>query len=587
MANSIKVIDEYLNKSDWRVNENSNAPYSYGALGRRVMAACYEEYWLNQIYTPEMREAHVSGSIHKHDLGGLTLYCCGYSIEKILQKGVRGIPNISKSKPASHFDAALNQIANMATVYQNEIMGAVAFSSLDTYLAPLVARDKLDYKRVKQALQNFIFCLNSNSRGGAEPAFTNISFDLVAPKDMENKPVLIGGKYDFDHTYGDFQEEMDLINRAFCELMLDGDSQGEPFAYPIPTYNIHEKFDWDNPNNDLLWEMTGKYGVPYFGNFVNSDMDISDVRSMCCHLRLDLRELRKSTGGLFGSDDNTGSIGVVTLNLPRYGLLAHGDVDELKTLIKYYMNLSKDMLETTRAFLDEEILQRHAIPAFEEYVGTFNNHFSTIGLVGMNEMCLNMFGKDIEDPDMIELCQDILHMMNDELIKFQEETGHLYNLEATPAESTCYRLASIDKRLFPHCHVQGEGEEIYYTNSCCLPVNKQENIAQILDHQEQLQPIFTGGTAQHLYLGHSISGAKAKEIIKYAMLNTAVPYVTISPLTKFCPTHKFVLTNGDVCPECGRTLNQYQRVTGYTRNVAFFNLGKKGEFRDRIQLGGN
>lgn len=580
--NMMKVVEDYLSKDDWRVNENSNAPFSYGSMCQRMVKAVSEEYWLRKVYPPYLAEAHEMGWLHKHDLGGLTLYCCGFSIATILKKGLTGVPNVSRSAPAKHFDAILNQIANLATIFQNEIMGAVAFSSLDTYLAPFVALDNLDYAQVKQSLQNFIFCLNSNSRGGAEPAFTNISFDLTPPSDMLDKPIMVGGQYNLQHTYKEYQEQMDMINKAFCELMLNGDSSGKPFAYPIPTYNIHPRFDWDNPNNDLLWKMTGKYGTPYFGNFVNSDMDISDVRSMCCHLRLDLRELRKSTGGLFGSDDNTGSIGVVTLNLPRYGFLAQTK-KELFDYIDKYMDLASESLEIKRDFLEEEIIGRGMLPAFSEYVGTLDNHFSTIGLIGMNEMCLNFLHKDIEDSESIELCQDVLHHMNQRLIQYQEATGHLYNLEATPAEATCYRLAELDSRYFPAA-VQGAGKEIYYTNSCCLPVKQQRNVVQILHHQEQLQPIFTGGTAQHLYMGHSLSGEKAKAIIKYAMTQTKVPYVTISPLTKFCPEHHFVSTTDSICPHCGKSLDLYQRVTGYTRNVKFFNPGKAKEHQDRIQM---
>jgi ribonucleoside-triphosphate reductase len=465
-------------------------------------------------------------------------------------------------------------------------MGAVAFSSVDTLLAPFIKEDNLTYSEVKQNMQNFIFSVNSNSRGGAEPAFSNITLDLTPPEDLLVKKVIVGGKA-LDYTYKECQAEMDMINRAFCEIMLEGDADGKPFAYPIPTYNIHKRFDWNNKNNDLLWELAGKDGTPYFANFINSDMNPEDARSMCCRLRLDKRELLKRSGGLFGSGDSTGAIGVVTLNLPRYGYLASGSEDHFFELLEYYMDMAKESLEIKRRYLTEEILEKGLLPAFEKYVGNFDNHFSTIGYLGLNEMCVNLFGRDITSDKSHEFSLDVLSFMRGKLQEYQEETGNLYNLEATPAESTCYRLAQMDKQMFPGIYTQGADSTPYYTNSCHIPVNKVESIHAIAEHQNDLQKLHTGGTVIHYYLDGPISAEKAKSIIRTVCENYEVPYVSLSPLNCFCPTHGLLPTKYVKCPECGKETEMYQRITGYRRNVKFFNEGKTAEFWDRKQLVSN
>ncbi|MDD3915359.1 MAG: ribonucleoside triphosphate reductase [Bacteroidales bacterium] len=887
-------------KEDWRVTENSNAHYSYGALNRYISGKVSALYWLNKVYPQCIAEQHVNGFMHIHDLSSLSIYCSGYSIRDIAEKGIRGISNIPTSAPPKHFMSLLNQIANITTIYQNEISGAVAFSSFDTLCAPFVKEDKLTYQEVKQYIQNFIYSINSNSRGGcvpittelltkdgfkkyneikdgdlvftykngdlklspvkrinvydydgdlisfegrdykqtvtpnhrvlrknfnrnsftiqraeelqdvktpmsfpvgtnsssidgislsndmiellafvltdgcidksririyksnnrwggkrleeilnrigapytksdysaqvsiddknrkypmsrytildssirdtineilnntkkdipnillgmnqaqaklflktwskldgsaerfllqcdnkniadkmqyiatlsghgsyqyvkeksetnktlyvqvykeknkcncsinkipykgkvwcpttgdgivffrednkvyisgnSEPAFSNITIDLTPPKDLLNQPVIVGGKL-LDYTYKECQKEMDMINRAIYEIMLEGDYAGAPFAYPILTYNIHDRFDWDNPNNELLWQMTGKYGLPYFANFINSDMEPSDVRSMCCRLRLSLSELRKRGGGLFGSGEHTGSIGVVTLNLPRYAYLAKKMNDETQFwwLLKKHMDIAMTSLEYKRSFLQEQ-LDRGLLPAFSEYVGGIDNYFSTIGLVGMNEMCLNLLDVDITDPKGKAFSERVLDCMRERIIEYQERTGNLYNLEATPAEGCSYRLAKMDVERFNDIIVQGTRETPYYTNSCHMPVNKVETVKQLMEHQEGLQLKFTGGTVVHLYLSGAISGDKAKHIVRTVCENYRVPYISLSPVYSICPNHGYLSGYIKQCPICQAPVESYQRVTGYIRQVSKFNDGKKAEFHDRKQL---
>ena len=459
---------------------------------------------------------------------------------------------------------------------------AVAFNSFDTLLAPFIKVDELQYKQVKQGMQNFIYSINSNSRAGAEPAFTNITFDLAPPADMANQKVIVGGEY-LDMTYGECQEEMNMINRAFCEIMLEGDSEHKLFAYPIPTYNIHSGFDWNDPNHDLIWEMAGKFGTPYFANFLNSDMDISDARSMCCRLRLDLRELRRKNGGLFGAGDATGSIGVVTINLPRLGYLAKNREDFFQRL-DTVLELAKNSLEIKRKWLQENVLDTNLIPVFMEYVGSIDNYFSTIGIVGMNEMCLNFFYNDIRADKCKQFALDVGEHIRSRLQDFQEKTGHLYNYEATPAESTCYRLAKKDKETYPDIITQGEGEDCYYTNSCHIPVRNIEGINETFAHQEALQVQFTGGTVIHCYLSGAILPEQAKQIV-HAMLSTyRVPYMSLSPISRYCKEHGYIAEHVDNCPYCGKELSKYQRITGYIRNVSMFNRGKAAEFADRRQI---
>lgn len=585
MKSSKNIVEGYLKKQDWRVKENSNSPYSYGGLGKHIIAEVSKDYWLREVYPEYISKEYVDGSMHIHDLGGLTLYCCGYDLRKLITTGVKGVPNIPTSAPAKHFDSILNQISNMVTVYQNEIMGAVAFSSVDTLLAPFIKKDELKYTEVKQALQNFIFSINSNSRGGAEPAFSNITLDLTPPRDLLNEYALIGdGLADF--TYKDCQREMDMFNRAFCELMIAGDSNGRPFAYPIPTYNIHERFDWDNPNNKLLWEMAGKYGYPYFANFLNSDMKPEDARSMCCRLRLNLTELQKRNGGLFGSGDSTGSIGVVTINLPRIAYKTKGDKDAFFKELDRVLNIAKDSLEIKRQWLQKNVIETRLIPAFDTYVGTMRNHFSTIGIISMSEMCENFFGKgiDILTDEGKTFSIEVGNFIRQRLLDFQKETGNLYNFEATPAESTAFRLAKKDKEDFPDIITKGTDKAPYYTNSCHIPVNKVKSIKDTFDHQEDLQILFTGGTVIHIFTSGAISGETAKNIIDTVCHEYKVPYVSISPLNRYCPEHGYIADKVDNCPICNSKLKMYQRITGYLRCLDNYNDGKAAEFYDRKQL---
>jgi ribonucleoside-triphosphate reductase len=582
MLSSKVIIEDYLRKNDWRVKDNSNAPFSFGALGKYTLAEVNKDYWLREVYTKDITDAYREGWMHLHDLGGLTIYCCGYSLRKVLEMGVQGVPNIPTSKPAKHFGAVLNQLANLTTVFQNEIMGAVAFSSFDTLLAPFVKADNLTYKEVYQHMQNWVFSINSNSRGGAEPAFSNVTFDMTMPKDLIDKPAIVGG-VEVDFNYRACQDEMNMINKAFFEIMIAGDGIGQPFAYPIPTYNIHKRFDWDNPNTNLLWEMAGKYGTPYFANFINSDMEPEDARSMCCRLRLDKRELLKRNGGLFGSGDSTGSIGVVTLNLPRIGYVA-ADIEEALELIDHYMDLAKDSLEIKRQFCQEEVLDAGLIPAFATYIGTLKNHFSTIGYVGLNEFCMNLLGADILDEKSVEVSELVLNHMRERLSDYQEETGNLYNLEATPAESTCYSLALKDKRTYADIYTQGTDEAPYYTNSCHIPVKQVKNFKQVITHQDKLQKLHTGGTVIHFYLDGPITAAQAKQIIYVACTKSHSPYFSLSPVNCYCSEHGHLDKTYLRCPKCGKETDIIQRITGYPRKVKFFNAGKYQEFLDRHQL---
>lgn len=583
---SKKIVHDYLDKLDWRVSENSNAPFSFGAMNKYMTSEVSKDYWLRHVYPNYVSNAYLKGEMHIHDLGTLSVYCCGYSLKDILIVGVKGVPNIPKSKPAKHFDAALNQIANLVTVFQNEIAGAVAFNSFDTLLAPFIKADNMTYKQVKQSMQNFIFSINSNSRIGAEPAFSNITFDITPPDDMLHEPIIIGGELDINTTYKDCQPEMDILNRAFCEVMIAGDADGRGFAYPIPTYNIHDRFDWDNLNSQLIWEMAGKYGYPYFSNFLNSDMKPSDVRSMCCRLRLDLNELQKRNGGLFGSGDSTGSIGVCTINLPRIAYTSKGDRNKFYHDLDRVLNIAKDSLEIKREWLQKNMIDNNAIPAFCTYVGTLDNHFSTIGVIGENEMCENFFGEgiDILTEQGKKFALEVNEFIRHKLIDFQNETGNLYNLEATPAEGATHSLALRDRKEFGDIITRGTEGAWYYTNSCHMPVAKVETIKNLLDHQDELQVQYTGGTVVHIYLDGAINADQAKHIIKTACNNYKLPYISLSPLNRYCEEHGYVEMHTDKCPTCGRELDLYQRITGYLRKVEYFNKGKKSEFYDRNQL---
>lgn len=585
MKSSKTIVEEYLKGKDWRVKENSNSPFSFGGLNKYITAEVSKDYWLREVYPEYIAQAYVDGHIHIHDLGGLSLYCCGFSLRDILLKGVKGPVNIPVSSPAKHFDSALNQIANLTTIFQNEILGAVAFNSFDTLLAPFIKADKLTYDQVKQSMQNFVFSINSNSRMGAEPAFSNITFDLTPPEDLLDEYCIVGGDL-VSFTYRSCQQEIDMLNRAFFETMLEGDANGKLFAYPIPTYNIHSRFDWNNPNNKLLWEMAGKYGIPYFANFINSELDITDVRSMCCRLRLDLSELRKRNGGLFGAGDSTGSIGVVTINLPRIAYENKGDITGFYSALDKYLIIAKDSLTIKRKWLEDNILNSNAIPAFMEYVGTLNNHFSTIGVVGMNEMCMNFMGKNIVDGEGHQFAHEVGEHIRNKLLKFQEETGVLFNYEATPAESTCYRLALKDKELYPDIYTQGSGRDCYYTNSCHIPVSMVKDINSTFAHQDDLQIQFTGGTVIHVWLEGAIPGEHAKTIVQEMFNKYQVPYMSLSPISRYCEDHGYVTEHVDKCPICKKRLKKYQRITGYLRCIDNFNRGKAAEFKDRVQLNG-
>jgi anaerobic ribonucleoside-triphosphate reductase len=935
MVSSKKLVEEYINKTDWRVTESSSLHYSIGGLQKYIGGELQKDYWLRSVYPEKITKAYLNGKIHIHDLQGLTLYCCGYSLKNIIMMGVQGISNIPTSTPAQHFDSILSQVTNLVTGYQNEIMGAVAFNSFDTMLAPFIKVDNLNYKQVKQEIQKFIFAINSNSRIGAEPAFTNITFDLTPPEDLLNQKAIVGNT-EMDFTYKECQKEIDMINKVFFELMIEGDANQRPFSYPIPTYNIHKRFDWDNPNNDLLWKMAGKFGYPYFANFLNSDLDMGDVRSMCCRLSLRLNELRKKNGGLFGAGDSTGcydnqteiltgngwkyfkdlsledniytlsetnivelykpdnlfeydwdndliefkndrfdllvtpnhrmvcddknsfkrgfiradeysyskhgipktgiwegeykeyfilpqienqwiggnhnanvsyvkeekqinmnnwlqfmglwlsegsfdneniakshgyrviisqkkhtkevedvlknlpfnyakdqdryiicnkqlwsyvkqlglqnkryipleykilaknqlqilfdylmlgdgsiskksspngkhqktyytsskqladdvqemiiklgyianikkrnpgiikihkkhyqtkesysvnmdqskhfyirpnsinkkyykgkvyccevknntimvrrngfvtwcgnSIGVVTINLPRIAYLNKGNKERFYKDLERTLNLAKESLEIKRQWLNNNIIDRKLIPAFCTYIGGLRNFFSTIGVVGMNEMCENFMDVDILTKEGKDFALEVSNFIRAKLIQYQEETGHLYNYEATPAESTCYRLAKKDKEEFDDIITRGTEDAPYYTNSCHIPVNKVESIKQLFDHQNDLQILFTGGTVIHMFLNGAIDGQKAKHIIKTVCEQYQVPYVSLSPLNRYCSDHGYVEEHVNVCPKCGKELDFYQRITGYLRNTKYFNDGKKAEFKERNQL---
>lgn len=590
------IVGKFLDDSDWRVKENSNAPKSTGSLTKHIAAKVYKDYWLSEIYDkvdPRISEAYHDGHLHIHDLGGgLTLYCCGYSLQEILKKGVRGVPNIPVSSPAKHLDSALSHITNLTSIFQNEIAGAVAFSSLDTLMAPFIRVDHLTYEEVYQKVQNFIYAINSNSRAGAEPAFSNVTLDIKVPKDLKDKEVEIACVPQ-GFKYGDLQEEVDLFNNVLLDIYMAGDSTGKPFSYPIPTYSITKDFDWESDISKKLFALAGKFGTPYFSNYVNSDMDPSDMRAMCCRLRLDLRELTRKNGGLFGSGDSTGSIGVVTLNLPRIAYeAAHDKMSEVTgkepvffTMLDKYLALARESLQIKRKYINEVILPQKLLPAFTEYVGTTDNHFSTVGIVGMNEMCLNLYGVPITDPKGREFSLKVSDYIRTVLSDWQEKDKTvLWNYEATPAESTSFRLALIDKKYYPDIITQGTDDAPYYTNSCHAPVKTKWTMKELFEHQDDLQCQFTGGTVVHLYCGGPMQGNQAQYIIKTAFNKHKLPYVSISPVVTLCPTHGYLDKPTDTCPYCGQSTNKMQRITGYVRDTRFWNPGKKSEFSDRNQF---
>ncbi|MBN3037225.1 MAG: ribonucleoside triphosphate reductase [Candidatus Diapherotrites archaeon] len=575
-----QVVDDYLKQKDWRVKENANLTYSFAGLLLYISERVVAEYALDRVYPKEVSAAHKNGDFHIHNLSfGITGYCAGWNLQQLLMEGFNGVPGKVASEPAKHLDTALMQMVNFLGTLQNEWAGAMAFNSVDTYLAPFVANDKLTYKKVKQDMQKFVFNLNTSSRWGGQTLFTNLTWDWNAPKDLAKQGAFVGGKRVKD-TYADFQDEMDMLNKAFIEVLTEGDMNKRPFTFPIPTYNIDKDFDWDSENAELLFDMTAKYGLPYFSNFVNSNMKPSDIRSMCCHLRLDMRQLRKNVrGGLFGSSDSTGSVGVVTMNMPRLGHVAKGDADFFEKLGEL-MDLAKESLEIKRKTVSKN-MNNGLLPYSKRYLGTLDNHFSTIGLVGMNEACLNLLGEDISTRSGRKLAEKTLRFMLQQLKEFQNDTGHLYNLEATPAEGCSYRLARIDKEKHPRIK-QGSARVPRYTNSTQLPVDATADVFLAIEHQESLQSQYTGGTVFHAFFGERMSNGEAcKAFVKKVMYNSKLPYLTATPTYSICPDHGYLSGEHATCPKCKKACEVYSRVVGYFRPVSQWNEGKQEEFRQR------
>ncbi len=543
-----ETMEGYLAQTDWRVNENANVNYSLGGLILHNSGTITANYWLNNIYPKEIAEAHINADYHIHDLSMFSGYCAGWSLRQLTEEGLGGVEGKISSKPSKHLYTLIFQMVNFLGIMQNEWAGAQAFSSFDTYLAPFVRADDLNYLEVKQAVQSFVFGVNIPSRWGSQAPFTNITLDWIVPTDMRDKPAIVGGEQYKNCTYGDFQHEMDMINKAFLEIMLDGDANGRGFQYPIPTYNVTKDFDWDSENAKLLFEMTAKYGTPYFQNFINSDLDPSDVRSMCCRLQLDKRELRKKGGGLFGADEFTGSIGVVTINLPRIGYLTKTK-DEFFKRLTHFMNLAAKSLVIKRKVINR-LMENGLFPYTKRYLKHLNNHFSTIGVNGMNECLLNFLGKDIVSEEGRKFALEILDFMRKKLADLQEETDDLFNLEATPAESTSYRLAKQDKKNFPDIIASGK-EDPFYTNSSQLPVDYTDDIFEALDHQDELQTRYTGGTVFHAFIGEAISDWEScKKMVKAIAYNYRLPYFTISPTFSICPKHGYLKGEYFNCYKC-------------------------------------
>jgi len=579
------TIDEYLDRRDWRVNANANQDYSLGGLILNTSGKVVANYWLDEVFHPDAGRAHREGDLHIHDLDMLSGYCAGWSLRQLLAEGFGGVPGTISSTPPRHLSSACGQIVNFLGTLQNEWAGAQAFSSFDTYLAPFVRLDSLTYEQVEQTLQEFVFNLNVPSRWGTQTPFTNLTFDWVCPADLRDQYPLIGGE-PVDFTYGDLQEEMDLINRAFIAVIGAGDADGRPFTFPIPTYNITADFDWDSPNARALFDMTARYGLPYFQNFLNSDLDPGMIRSMCCRLQLDLRELLARGNGLFGSAELTGSIGVVTLNCARLGHLHAGNEQALLDATTRLVDLAVDTLERRRAFVGKQ-LDAGLYPYTARWLPGLDNHFSTIGVNGCNEMIRNFTGDayDITDPQGHALAGRLLDHLNALLVEAQERTGHLYNLEATPAEGATYRLARADRERFPGILQAGTDEEPYYTNSTQLPVSHTPDPFAALAAQGDLQARYTGGTVLHLYMGAALeSGEACATLLRRALSTFRLPYLTITPTFSVCPTHGYLSGEHPTCPDCGGGTEVWTRVMGYFRPVSSFNTGKKGEFRERVHF---
>ena len=578
-----EIVDNYVHLTDWRVKENSTVTYSVGGLILSNSGAITANYWLSEIYDNEIAEAHRNADIHIHDLSMLTGYCAGWSLKQLIQEGLGGIPGKITSSPASHLSTLCNQMVNFLGIMQNEWAGAQAFSSFDTYLAPFVKVDNLSYKEVKQCIQSFVYGVNTPSRWGTQSPFTNITLDWTVPADLAELNAIVGGK-EMDFKYKDCKKEMDMVNKAFIEIMVEGDANGRGFQYPIPTYSITKDFDWsETENNKLLFEMTAKYGTPYFSNYINSDMEPSDVRSMCCRLRLDLRELRKKSGGYFGSGESTGSVGVVTINMPRIAYLSKTEEEFYKRLDRM-MDIAARSLKVKRDIISR-LLDEGLYPYTKRYLGTFNNHFSTIGLIGMNEACLNAgwIGEDLSHERAQQFTKDVLNHMRERLSDYQEQYGDLYNLEATPAESTTYRLAKHDVARYPDIiTAAGDCGTPYYTNSSHLPVDFTADIFEALDIQDDLQTLYTSGTVFHAFLGEKLpSWQSAANLVRKIAENYKLPYYTMSPTYSVCKEHGYITGEHYTCPECGGVTEVYSRITGYYRPVQNWNDGKAEEFKHR------
>ncbi|MDD4140448.1 MAG: ribonucleoside triphosphate reductase [Eubacteriales bacterium] len=587
---TIDMFSAYLGDNDWQIQENANTQRSINGMNNYVRETFTKQYWLHEVYPTDIRDAHLSGDLHLHDLGFFGPYCAGWDLRQLLADGFGGVPGKVESSPAKHLRSFLGQIVNSTFTTQGETAGAQAWSSFDTYCAPFIRYDKLDYSQVKQALQEFIFNINVPTRVGFQCPFSNLTFDIVVPRTLKDEPVIIGGQY-MEEAYGAFQAEMDLFNQAFCDVMLEGDAHGRVFTFPIPTINVTRDFDWNSPVVNRFMEITCKYGIPYFSNYVNSDLSPEDAVSMCCRLRLDTTELRKRGGGLFGSNPMTGSIGVVTINLPRIGYLSRSE-SEFKARLWRLIHIAKDSLELKRKTIEEQTgrglypYSAHYLRAIKQRTGSYwTNHFNTVGIVGMHEACLNFLGEDLglTSEQGQAFAQRILNYMRDQLRQIQEETGHFYNLEATPAEGTSYRLAKLDREKYPD--ITCSGDDIpYYTNSSQLPVGFTDDIFETLDLQDDLQSLYTGGTVLHLYLGERIADPEvAKRLIQKVFENYKLPYISLTPTFSICPDHGYLSGEHFTCPECGRPAEVWSRVVGYLRPVQNYHKGKKEEYRQRIK----
>lgn len=586
-----KLVNEYVTREDWKVNENSNMDFSLQGLNNHVISEVTKGFWLNQIYPPEIKEAHEKGDFHLHDMGLLAPYCCGWSLEDLLIDGFRGVHGKVESSPPRHFRTALGQLVNFFYTLQGEAAGAQAISSFDTYLAPFVRQDNLSQKEVRQAIQEFVYNLNVPTRVGFQTPFVNLTMDLVCPSTLADQAVILGGERK-DSVYREYQQEMDMINLAFCDVMMQGDARGRIFTFPIPTYNVTEDFDWDSPVVNALMDMTARYGIPYFANFINSDMSPEDTRSMCCRLRLDNRVLRKRGGGLFGANPLTGSIGVVTINLPRIGYLARNE-EEFLNRLHGLMDLAKSSLVVKRKVIEKNTelglypYSRFYLRVVHQRFGEYwKNHFNTIGINGMNEAIINLLGEgeSMATPRGQAFANRVLDFMREVIIQYQEETDDLFNLEATPAEGTAYRLARLDRAAYPEIHTAGNSEP-YYTNSSQLPVDLTDDVFDALDLQDKLQTKYTGGTVFHAFLNESIDDVETcKNLVRSILNNYHVPYITISPTFSICPDHGFIKGEQPICPTCGRKTEIWTRVVGFFRPVQNWNPGKKEEFKDRLEF---